>query len=148
MTLRANESMHGDVLGGRRAHGAPVVGAQPPRRLRLDLPERAEEHVRDRAVHRLGHQQRQQRAGGADEHAGHDQDGVDEHEAGGRGGEAGERVEQRDHDRHVGAADRQHEQDAEERAQPRRAARSPTARRTPATSATPRATAARKNRPR
>ena len=34
-------------------------------------------------------------------------------EAGRRGGEAGVRVEQRDHDRHVGAADRQHHRDAD-----------------------------------
>ena len=36
-----------------------------------------------------------------------------EEKAGGRGGESRERVQQRDHDGHVGAADRQHEQDAE-----------------------------------
>ena len=42
-------------------------------------------------------------------------------EAGRRGGEAGERVQERDHDRHVGAADRQHEQHAEdERAEDQR----------------------------
>ena len=32
----------------------------------------------------------------------------------GGGGEAGEGVQQRDHDRHVGAADREHDQHAEE----------------------------------
>ena len=36
-----------------------------------------------------------------------------EHEAGRGGGDAGERVQERDHDRHVRAADRQHEEDAE-----------------------------------
>ena len=38
---------------------------------------------------------------------------VAEHVAAGRDRQAGERVEQRDDDRHVGAADRQHEQHAE-----------------------------------
>ncbi len=116
--LAGERELHGDVLGRRRADGAPVVGAHPRAGAALDLPERPEEHVRDRAVHRLRHQQRQHRPGGADEHPGHDQDGVREHEAGRRRGEAGEGVEQRDHDRHVGAADRQHEQDAEEQREP------------------------------
>ena len=78
------------------------------------LPEGAEEDVRDRAVHRPPHLQRQQRSRRADEHAGDDQDVVLELEAGRSDGEAGERVEQRDHDGHVGAADREHEQHAEE----------------------------------
>ena len=43
-----------------------------------------------------------------------DQDRVVEHEAGHRDRRAGERVEQRDHDRHVGAADRQRHRDAED----------------------------------
>jgi hypothetical protein len=38
---------------------------------------------------------------------------LSEHEAGHRHGGAGERVEQRDHHRHVGAADRQHHGHAE-----------------------------------
>ena len=37
-----------------------------------------------------------------------------EEEARGRGGQAGERVQERDHDGHVGAADREHEEDAED----------------------------------
>ena len=143
--LARERELHGDVLGRRRAHGAPVVGAHRRSGARLHLPEGAEEDVRDGAVHRLRHQQRQHRAGGADEHPGDDQDGVREHEAGRRGGEAGEGVEQRDHDRHVGAADRQHEQDAEEERERRRAATAPTGRATPATSAMPSPTAARKH---
>ena len=66
-----------------------------------------------RAVHRLRHEQRQQGARGADEHPRDDEDGRVEHEAGGRCGEAGERVQQRDDDGHVRAADREHEHHAE-----------------------------------
>ena len=82
---------------------------------RRDLTERAEEDVRDRAVHRAAHHDRQQRARRADQHAAHDQHVVLELETGRRRGEAGERVQQRDHDGHVGAADRQHEQHPEQR---------------------------------
>ena len=42
-------------------------------------------------------------------------DGVLEREARRGRRQAGERVEQRDHDRHVGAADRQHDEQAEQR---------------------------------
>ena len=103
----------------------------------LHLPERAEEDVRDRAVHRLRHEQREQRARRADEHPRDDQDGRVEHEARRRGGEAGERVQERDHDRHVGAADRQHEHHAEERARARQRRRAPTAPRRRRSIATP-----------
>ena len=66
-----------------------------------------------RAVHRLRHQHRQQRARRADERSAHDQHVLVQHEAGAAARQAGERVEQRDDDGHVGAADRQHEQHAE-----------------------------------
>jgi hypothetical protein len=46
----------------------------------------------------------------------HDQHVVLELEAASRHGETGECVQQRDHDGHVGAPDREHEQDAEEQA--------------------------------
>ena len=56
---------------------------------------------------------------------------VGEHVAAGGDGQAGEGVEQRDHDRHVGAADRQHQQHAEQQpdqaehdAEPHRSGRS------------------------
>ena len=91
----------------------PSVGAAAPR-ARLHRAEGAEEDVADRAVHRPAHQQRQQRARRADERAADDEHVVVQHEAGRRGGEAGERVQQRDHDRHVGAADREDEEDAED----------------------------------
>ena len=112
--LRVREH-HGDVVGRGRANGR-AVGARRGRRPGRDLAERAEEDVRDRAVHRAAHLHRQQRSGRADEHPAHDQDVRVQHEAGRGRGEAGERVQQRDHDRHVRAADRQDEQDAEERA--------------------------------
>ena len=78
--------------------------------------EAADHDVDDRAVHGVGHQLGQDRAGRADEGAGDDQDRVAEHEAGHRGGRAGERVQQADDDRHVGAADRQDHRDAEDQA--------------------------------
>ena len=104
---------HRHVLGGGRAH-RPAVGGRTLRSGgRLQLAERAEEDVRHRAAHRAGHHQRQQGARRPDEHAADDQDVLVEDEAGRGGGDAGEGVQQRDDDRHVGAADRQHEQDAE-----------------------------------
>ena len=61
----------------------------------------------------LRHEQGQERAGGADEGAGDDERLVVEDETGERRREAGQRVEDGDDDRHVGAADRQHDQRAE-----------------------------------
>ena len=105
-----------DVLGAGRAH-RPVGGlAGAERRAAL---ERAEQDVGDRAAHRRGHQLGQERAGRADQGAGDQQHGVAEHVAAGRDGQAGEGVEQRDHDRYVGAADRQHQQHAEQQADQR-----------------------------
>jgi hypothetical protein len=78
------------------------------------LAEIGEQHIADRAVHGLRHQQRQQRAGGADHHAGDHQRRVLQHEPFEADREAGEGVVDRDHDRHVRAADRQRHQDAEE----------------------------------
>src|SRR5204862_7922931 len=77
-------------------------------------PEGAEEDVRKRPVHRAAHEDREQRSRGADERAADDERVVREDEAGGRGGEPRERVQERDDDRHVGAADRKDEQDTEE----------------------------------
>ena len=115
--LARERELHGDVVRRRRAHRAPVVpraGAGAG----LHLAEGAEQDVRDRAVHRLRHHQREERARGADEHPGDDQHGRVEHEARRRGCKPGEGVQQRDHDGHVGAADRQHEHDAEEQREP------------------------------
>ena len=81
-----------------------------------NLTERAEQHVGERAVHRLAHHDRQNQARGAVERAGGDEQLVLHHEAHRHRGEPRVRIEQRDDRRHVGAADRQHEQHAEQRA--------------------------------
>ena len=78
-------------------------------------PEAGEEQVGDRAVHRLAHLEGEDRSRGADQGPGDDQHDVVEREAGCGRGQPGEGVQQRDHDRHVGAADREHEEVAEQR---------------------------------
>ena len=101
------------VLGADRDVG-PFL-ARPAAAAGGGAAEAGEEDVGDRAVHRRRHLQGEDRSRGADQGAGDDQGDVVEREAGGRGGEAGEGVQQRDHDRHVGAADRQHDEVAEDR---------------------------------
>ena len=81
---------------------------------RGDAAEPGEEDVSDRTVHRRRHLHRQDRSRGADQGPGDDQRDVVEGEAGRGGGKAGERVQQRDHDRHVGAADREDDEVAEQ----------------------------------
>ena len=102
----------GDVLR-RRALG----GLRFARRgRRLHLAERAEQHVRERPVHRPAHDDRQDQARRAVERAGDDEQLVLEHEAHRHRRQPGVRVQQRDDRRHVGAADRQDQQHAEQRA--------------------------------
>ncbi len=72
-----------------------------------------EEDVGDRAVHGLGHEQGEQQARRADHHARDHQSRVAQNEAFQTDRQAGESVVDRDHHRHVGAADRQGHQDAE-----------------------------------
>ena len=79
-----------------------------------DRAERAEQHVGDRSVHRLAHDERQHEARRAIERTRGDEQLVLEHEAHGDGRQAGVGVEERDHRRHVGAADRQDQQHAED----------------------------------
>jgi hypothetical protein len=79
--------------------------------------EAGEQHVRQRAVHGLAHDVREDDARGTDQRAGHDQQVVVDREAGGTGREARVAVEQRDDDGHVGAADRDDGHDAEEQRQ-------------------------------
>ena len=81
----------GNAAGGSRAAAA---GAK-----------RAEQNIRDRAVHRLAHEQREQRAGGADERAGDDHREIVDGKSVRRDREAGEGIQQRNDDRHVRAAD-------------------------------------------
>ena len=110
--LRVREH-HGDVVGARRCgrsagRRSPAAGSDAAGRA-----ERAEEHVGQRTVHRLAHRDGEDRAARADQRAADDQQLRIDLEAGDRDGETGERVEQRNDDRHVGAADRQHEEHAE-----------------------------------
>ena len=104
----------GRVLGGDLPDrllafvAGPAISAPPPARS-------AEEDVGDGAVHRPRHEQREERAGGADQGTGDDQCLIVEHETGERRREAGQGVQDGDDDRHVRAADRQHEQGAEAR---------------------------------
>ena len=139
---------HGDVLGGRGAHRA-AVGPRGGRGRRLastwpNAPKRtfAIERFIARPIIIVSSVPEAPTSMPAD-----DQDVVLELEAGRRGGEAGERVQQRDHDRHVGAADREHEEHAEERARRRRAPRAATRSWTPLTSATPEPAATSKTTP-
>ena len=92
----------------------PPVSPAPAFDRRRLAAEAAEQHRADRAVHRLRHLVGEDRARRADDHARDDQRGVVERDAGRRGAEAREGVERRDHDRHVGAADRQHDEVAED----------------------------------
>ncbi|GEM_PF-3787311 len=71
--------------------------------------ESAEEDVRDRAVHRPRHLEREQRTCGADNDARDDHCivGSREREPVERDGEPGEGIVHRDHDRHVGSTDRE-----------------------------------------
>ncbi len=103
------------VRGARGAHRAGVLAGARGALDRSAAAEAAGDDRRDRAVHRLGHQAREDRAGRADDHARDDQRGVVQRKPGRGRGEAGERVQQRDHDRHVGAADRQHDEQPEQR---------------------------------
>ena len=85
---------------------------------RLHLAERAEQHVGERAVHRPAHDDREDQARRPVERAGGDQQLVVEHEAHRHRRQAGVRVQQRDDRRHVGAADREDQQHAEDQRQP------------------------------
>ena len=100
-----------DVVGADGADRAARAAGGPD--LAFAAPEAADHDVQDRAVHRVGHELGEDGAGRADERARDDQDRVLEHEAGHRHRRAGEGVEERDHDRHVGPADRQDHRDAE-----------------------------------
>ena len=105
---------HRGIGGSERAHAAAARARAGSRRTAAARAEGAEEHVGEGAVHGLAHLARQQGARGADERSRDDQQVVVQDEARGRGGNARERVQQRDHNGHVGAADRQHEEHAEQ----------------------------------
>ena len=128
-----------DVGGARRAHRAARLASPTFDRGRLAA-EAAEQHAADRAVHGLRHLVGEDRARRADDHAGDDQRGVVERDARRGRAQPRERVQRRDHDRHVRAADRQHgevaedpgrDQDEDEEALARRAGRGSRSRRRP-----------------
>ena len=103
----------GDVLRRSGPDGFSFTAdrARRPGRRRT---EGAEEDVAERAAHGVTHQLGEQRAGGTDEGAGHDQREIPENEATGRNREAGKRVQHGNDDRHVRSADGQHEGDAKD----------------------------------
>ncbi len=80
----------------------------------LHLSEGPEQHVGERAVHRLRHVDRQDEARRAIERARHDQQLAVEHETHGGRRQSGVGIQQRDHRRHVGAADRNDHHHAED----------------------------------
>jgi hypothetical protein len=86
------------------------------RRARLAA-EAAQDHVEERAVHRLAHDVAQDRARRAHQRAGDDQHAVVQREADARRRPAGVAVEHRHHHRHVGAADRDDQRDADDEGQ-------------------------------
>ena len=110
--LRVRE-LHGGVLRRDGPHGERRAGRHCA--CRGAAAERAEEHVRERAVHRLRHRHGEQEARRAVQRAADDQDAVAQREAGGRRGEPAIGVQQRNHHRHVRPADRDHHQHAQHR---------------------------------
>ncbi len=102
-----------EVFDRTRPH-APTLLPRHRTGRRLHLAEGAEEDVSERATHRVAHQLGQKAAGGADQRSRNDEGEVVEREPTRGHGEPGECVEQRDHDRHVRAADRQDEGDAKD----------------------------------
>jgi len=97
-----------DVFRGTGVHGACArSGARAG--TGLHLAGGSEQDVRQRATHGVAHPPGQQHTGGTDQCPGHDQREVIEREPAGRHGQASTCVEQRNHDRHIGATDRQYE---------------------------------------
>ncbi len=104
-------------LGGvfrRGALGGPLLGAALAG---LNLPEAAEQHVGERAVHGLAHDDREDQARGTVEGPGGDQQLVVQDEAHRHGRQAGVGVQQGDHGRHVGPADGDNQHHAERQRQ-------------------------------
>src|SRR5579863_1657039 len=98
-------------FSGGAAHGASLLrgGAGD-----LLLSKSAEEHVAERAIHGFRHVHRENEAGGAVERAGDDEQLAIENETHGSGGKSGVGIEQRNYRGHVGAADGDDHQHAED----------------------------------
>ncbi len=71
------------------------------------------DHREESAIHRTTHDVTEDRAAGSDQRAGHDEQIIGQHEAGGRRRPAGVAVQHRDDDRHIRATDRHHHVDTE-----------------------------------
>ncbi len=97
------------VGGGRRTDAARVLARSLGPSDRARAAEAAGHDRGDRAVHRVGHQPRQDRPGRADDHPRDDHRRVVQRHPSRGGREAREGVQERDHHGHVGAPDRQHE---------------------------------------
>ena len=115
-----------DDLGGIFHDEGSVVGralfdraglGDPGARRATVTAEAAEDDRDEAAVHALAHDVAEDGAGAADEGAGDDQGDVLERETQRRRGPAGIAVEHGDHDRHVGAADRDDQGGAEDQGQ-------------------------------
>ena len=83
------------------------------------------QHRGEGPVHGRAHHLGEDQAGGADHGARHDQQGTAHHKAGGGGGHPGIGVEQGNHHRHVGPADRQGQADAQQQGQNRQGRQAP-----------------------
>jgi len=92
-------------LGGRRVGPAGGVGDRRDRTARGPGVRGAHEEVQQAAVHRLAHRRGQDEAGRPDGGTTDDQQAAVQRESSERGGKTGRRVQERDHDRHVRAAD-------------------------------------------
>ena len=112
-TLFASRRSSAVSIGADRRDLAGGLRARRRRRAAAGA-EAAGDDADEVAVHRPAHDVGQDRAGGAHQRAGDDQQVVRQHEAGGRRRPARVAVEHRHHDRHVGAADRHDHVDAEQ----------------------------------
>ena len=110
---------HDDDLAGVAHHGGSVDGTHFLHRAGNGFTtagghHRRKQDVGQRPVHGLGHQLRQQGAGSADDDTGDDQRRIAQDVALETHSQTGEGIEQRDHHRHVGAADGQGDDQAEQ----------------------------------
>jgi len=108
--LRIREQQ-GDFVGLNR-----LDRADNSRRSRLRAAagtERTKQNIRDRPVHRLAHEQREQRSGGTDQRARDNHREIVDYKTIRRDRKSGEGIQQRDDDRHVRATNRHDHCDAE-----------------------------------
>ena len=117
---------HGHSVAGNDDHGAslfqnlrrafdgfflvgPLFTAS---RSGLHLAERAEQHIHERTVHRPAHDDRQNQTARAIQRAGRDEQIVSQHKPHRHGRQPGVGIQNRNHGRHVGTADRNDQQHA------------------------------------